>query len=393
MIWNRVPLKELLNPVNRPENVEPQKSYSILGAHWYAHGLYTKEVKDGSEIRAKKVYRVEEGDFVYNRLFAWKGSFALASSENDGCYVSNEFPCFRVREDSLNGQYLWHYFSRETAWNEALGLSSGSTPTSRNRLKVEKLLAMEIPLPPLDEQRRIVAHIEQLAARIEEARGLRQHAIEEAEVLLSSSKAEVLSTHGKTTVRDFARVSSGYAFKSDWYSQNGIKLLRNANVSHGSIDWTDTVYLPKDAINEYQRFALSEGDILVSLDRPIISTGVKVAKLTEDDVPSLLVQRVGKFNFKDKSILPDFMLHWLQSPHFINTIDPGRSNGVPHISQKDIEKIPFSPPSIEVQHQIVSHLDALQTHVEKLKHLQAKTQAELDALLPSILDKAFKGEL
>jgi type I restriction enzyme S subunit len=113
----------------------PSLPIGFLGARWYAKGLYTKDVRTGSEIQAREVYRVEQGDFVYNRLFAWKGSFAIASSENHGCFVSNEFPCFTVDPHQADGQYLWHYFSREPAWNEALGLSSGGTPTSRNRLR------------------------------------------------------------------------------------------------------------------------------------------------------------------------------------------------------------------------------------------------------------------
>ena len=154
--WSRVALKELLRPVSRQEIVEPQKVYQLLGAHWYATGLYTKDTKAGSLIRAEYLYRVEEGDFVYNRLFAWKGSFAVATAENAGCYVSNEFPCFHVELARLDPQYLWFYFRREAAWNEALGLSYGATPTSRNRLKQANLLSLQIPLPPLAEQRRIV---------------------------------------------------------------------------------------------------------------------------------------------------------------------------------------------------------------------------------------------
>jgi len=92
-----------------------------------------------------KLYRVEEGDFVYNRLFAWQGSFAVATKENHGCYVSNEFPCCIVKRDRADGQYLWRYFSRTAVWEEALGFSSGGTPTRRNRLKEEKLLAMKTP--------------------------------------------------------------------------------------------------------------------------------------------------------------------------------------------------------------------------------------------------------
>ena len=172
--WPLVPLEELLTPVSRPETVEADKTYRILGAHWYAQGLYVKDTTTGAGIQAKSVYRVEEGDFVYNRLFAWKGSFALATKENHGCYASNEFPCFAVNRSRLDGRFLWRFFSRSSVWDEALSESTGGTPTSRNRLKEHKFLAFKIPLPPLDDQRRIVARIKQLAAKVQEARHLRQ---------------------------------------------------------------------------------------------------------------------------------------------------------------------------------------------------------------------------
>src|SRR5262249_39985 len=90
--WPMVPLGDVLKQVWRPEPVDPEATYHLLGAHWYAGGLYTKDVKTGAEIQARTLYRVERGHFVYNRLFAWKGSFAIATAENHGCYVSNEFP-------------------------------------------------------------------------------------------------------------------------------------------------------------------------------------------------------------------------------------------------------------------------------------------------------------
>lgn len=70
--WPKMRLDKVLIPVNRPALVEPTALYSILGAHWYAKGLYTKDVSQGAEIQAKYLYRVEEGDFVYNRLFGWE---------------------------------------------------------------------------------------------------------------------------------------------------------------------------------------------------------------------------------------------------------------------------------------------------------------------------------
>ena len=94
-----------------------------------------QRIELGADIAANRVYSVKPGDFVYNRLFAWKGSFAVAGAEIDGAYVSNEFPCFTTTATRLNPYFLFWYFRREHAWTEVLGLSTGATPTSRNRLK------------------------------------------------------------------------------------------------------------------------------------------------------------------------------------------------------------------------------------------------------------------
>lgn len=175
--WKPTKLGVLLKTVSRPVRLDPATTYRLLGAHWYAKGLYVKEEKKGGEIRAVSLFEVKEGDFVYNRLFAWKGSFAVATQEVDGCFVSNEFPCFTVQADLAYPKFLWLYFSREISWNEALGLSTGSTPTSRNRLKEMQFLNMEILLPPLDEQRRIVSRIDELTTKLEKARVFRRNAL------------------------------------------------------------------------------------------------------------------------------------------------------------------------------------------------------------------------
>ena len=184
--WPLVPLTELLTPVSRPESLIATERYRLLGAHWYAEGLYIKDTKAGSEIQATQLCRIEASDFVYNRLFAWKGAFAVAGEDVAGCYVSNEFPCFRVNEDRLDRRFLRYYFGRESVWNKALGLSTGGTPTSRHRLKEERLLAMTIPLPTLEEQRRIVERIENLSELSKAVAVLRQQIMTDTNRLLMS---------------------------------------------------------------------------------------------------------------------------------------------------------------------------------------------------------------
>ena len=90
---------------------------------------------------------------------------------------------FQSSSDRLDVNFLKYWFRLPTTLAYVEARCSGSTPLTRNRFKEPFFLAAEIPLPPLDEQRRIVARIEELAARIEEARGLRREAIAELELL------------------------------------------------------------------------------------------------------------------------------------------------------------------------------------------------------------------
>lgn len=148
-------------------------------------------------------------------------------------------------------------------------------------------------------------------------------------------------------VEDYLTIQNGYAFKSEWFVPNGVRLVRNVNIGHDELRWNDLACVSEVRVQEFARFELTEGDIIISLDRPLISTGLKVARLTKDDLPALLLQRVGRPQFKDNRVVPEYFFMWLNSPAFTDSIDPGKSNGVPHIAAKDIHSIRFAPPSTE----------------------------------------------
>jgi len=398
MSFPMVALGELLKPINRSESVDPEKEYRILGAHWYAKGLYVKDIKLGSEIQANKVYRIEKGDFVYNRLFAWKGSFAVATDENHGCYVSNEFPCFKVDSDRADSKYLWLYFSRAKIWEEAFGLSTGGTPTSRNRLKEGKFLAMQISLPPLPEQRRIVARIEELAAKIEEARGLRRKAAEEAAALVYAESKMVFSL--KRTADHIIklgevakRITKGES--PEWqgfaYQDSGPIFVRSENVLWGKLDLSKTAHISEEFHQKLSRSQLFKGDVLINL----VGASIGRACVVPDTIGNANVnQAVAVISFDLGQLDSDYLIHFLLSPLTQDIIHGGKvETARPNISLGGLRKLIIPIPPLPEQLRIVAYLDSLQAKVDALKRLQTDTGAELDALMPAVLDRAFKGEL
>jgi type I restriction enzyme S subunit len=208
-----------------------------------------------------------------------------------------------------------------------------------------------------------------------------------------------LAVRGKLAISDggsseqvgkYRKLQNGYAFKSGWFAKSGLRLLRNANIGHGEIRWTDTVYLPKEMADEYERFQLNEGDIVLTLDRPFIVTGTKVARITDTDVPSLLLQRVGRFVEVHDGLSDDYLFLWINSPHFNDQIDPGRSNGVPHISSKQVEAAAIFVPPIAEQHRIVAEVDALMALCDRLEAALTKSETTRTRLLEALLHEALE---
>jgi len=392
--YTSVPLGEILNVIQRPEPVEPNREYQLLGARWYAKGLYTKDTKSGSRIQAKTLYRVKEGDFVYNRLFAWKGSFALATRENDGCYVSNEFPCFALRQDRVFPGYLQWYFSRSDAWNEALGLSTGGTPTSRNRLKEQKFLAMEIALPPLDEQRRIVARIEELAAKIEEARRLRVQAMIGSRAMWASAGQTVLDSLGDAPRQKLGSVVSVLG--------GGTPSKSNPMFWNGSIPWVSPKdmksrdiydaadHITDEAIANSAAKAITPDAVLIVVRGMILAHTVPVAVLR---VPAAINQDM-KALVPNPGLLPEYLstVLWALNSRLVDLV--ARST---HDTRKletavllDFE-IPI--PDLDEQRKIVEFMNSLAKKSDTVASIQHESNTVLDALIPAVLDQAFSGDL
>jgi type I restriction enzyme S subunit len=380
--WPKMRLDKVLIPVNRPALVEPTALYSILGAHWYAKGLYTKDVSQGAEIQAKYLYRVEEGDFVYNRLFGWKGAFALASKENAGCYVSNEFPCFTVRPSLGDGRFLWKYFSLPGVWDEVLNLSTGGTPTSRNRLKEDQLLGMEVALPAIEEQRRLMGYVERLSAQIDEARALRQQATEDVETLcraIVSSDKEANSTPMCDLVRlrqpdVVVRPEESYQFAGVYCFGRGV--FRGQVKSGMEFAYSRLTRLQAGNF-VYPKLMAWEGALGVvprECDGCVVSTEFPVFDVIEERVfPEVL-----DTYFRTPSVWPD-----------IAGASTGTNVRRRRLNPNDFLAYRMPLPSRATQ----ERLRKVRTEVDGLKRLQAETAAELDALMPSILDKAFRGQL
>lgn len=387
--WPTVELGWVLKHRKEFIEIDDLTTYARPRVRLHAQGVVLRDRVLGAEIKTKKQQVCRPGEFLVAEIDAKVGGFGIVPDDLGGALVSSHYFLFQIDESKLDRRFL-DFYSRTREFREQVE-AQGSTNYAA--IRPADVLAYQVPLPPMQEQRRIVDRIEATAGKIEEARRLRDEADSEIATLRVRALSALFPVPRGSVLCDFAGFQTGYAFKSDWFAEEGIPLVRNANVSHGRLDWTAKVCVPSEMAFEFERFALEAGDVLVSLDRPIISTGIKVAQVVQSDLPALLLQRVARAIVDEACLTRSYLFRWMQSSHFADSLDPGRSNGVPHISHKDIEKIPFACPSLVEQATVVSAFDELANQFAAIEAAHRESASQLDALPSACLDRAFGGGL
>lgn len=266
--------------------------------------------------------------------------------------------------------------------------------TNYAAIRPQEVLTYQIPLPPLDEQRRIVARIEELAAKVEEARGLRRQSAEEAKVLWASSAQKLvfeLANKNLQPLGDLVTVRGG-----------GTPSRSNPFFWNGSIPWVcpkDMKILDiKDSIEHISEEAtycssaklVEPGCVLIVVRGMILDHTVPSAILR---VPAAINQDM-KALVPDKNILSEYLckILWAMN-HLLHELVEKSTHDTRKLETPKLLNFKIPVPPLPEQHHIVAYLDDFPAKLDALKRLQTETAAELDALLPSILDKAFKGEL
>lgn len=161
--WTRIPLGEVLTPASEEVIVDLSTSYPNLGIFSFGRGLFQKAAIDGAQTSAKRLYRVRAGQFIYSRLFAFEGAYALVEEPFDGYFVSNEFPSFDIDTGRVHPRFLAAYFRSPSTW-EALAAKSKGLGVRRQRVQPQAILEHQVWLPPLEEQRHVATTAELASA-------------------------------------------------------------------------------------------------------------------------------------------------------------------------------------------------------------------------------------
>lgn len=379
--WPNVKLAEVLTPAERGEHPVPGRSYRQIGIKLWGDGAYERELIDGGATKYSRLFRAEAGDVIVNRIWARNGSVAVVPITLAGCFGSGEFPMFDPKRNRLEPQWI-HWLTKTPGfWSECDDKSRGTS--GKNRIRPERFLEIEIPLPPLPEQRRIVARIEELAAEIEEAKALRKQVESDQEDMLNavfSTLAEGSPRQRLGEIAPIVRHAVAIDASAD-YPELGIRSFGKGTFHKPATNGA--------ALGSKRLFGIHAGDLIFN---NVFAWEGAVAVAGPEDAGRFGSHRFVACVPKPGVCTSHFLCFYFLTKEGLSLLgeaSPGGAGRNRTLGLEALSRICVPVPEYRRQ----TWFDELQSHVDKLKRLQSETAAELDSLLPSILDKAFKGEL
>jgi type I restriction enzyme, S subunit len=141
--------------------VDPDGTYAIAGVYGFSRGLLLRTAIKGADTSYRTLTQLREGDVVYSKVKAFEGAITVVPQEGDGRFVSPEFPVFAVA-DSVDRSYLRHALAWE-GFQEQIKATSKGLGARRERVHPSTFCGLQMPLPDLDEQRRIATHLDRVS--------------------------------------------------------------------------------------------------------------------------------------------------------------------------------------------------------------------------------------
>ena len=380
-VW---PLQKLGSVLDKSENwieVQPDKEYSEVTVRLWGKGVNLRGTKIGSEIGSSRRLSVSEGQFIISRIDARHGACGLVPKNLDGAVVTNDFPVYTPKENKILPRYL-EQISKTHFFVDACKRASEGT-TNRVRLKEPRFFNIEIPLPDIAVQKVVVDKVDFALGKLEEIKLLRSSLLDDAQAMLSSAfhkiiEGAVYKPMSKVAPLERRKVEIDVNAE---YPELGVRCFGNGTFHKPILEGMD--------VGTKKLYQMVPGDLVFS---NVFAWEGAIAVVKKEDEG-----RVGSHRFitclpKSGVVTADFLCFYFLTTEGLEKIQaasPGGAGRNRTLGLKKLENIEVPVPDYDKQ----LWFNQLQSYVEKIKQAQSENATELEALMPSILDKAFKGEL
>ena len=378
MAWPMVELGEVVSQRKVFITIEPDVTYSRCRVQTSARGVVLRDRLQGSEVKTKRQQVCRAGDFLVAEIDAKMGGYGLVPDELEGAIVSSHYFLYTVDGTSLDKGFLNWYCRTKEFLQQVNARGSTNYASIRSR----DVLNYRIPLPPLDEQRRIVARLDRVARLVEERRRVLAAADRDVDVLLRKAFDKATEGADHLPMEQVAPlVRRPVDVQPDEsYPELGVRSFGRGTFHKPALDGT--------AVGTKKLYRIATRDLVFNI---VFAWEGAVAIARDEDE-----DRVGSHRFL--TCVPDpggpsveFLLYYFLSREGLRRLgeaSPGGAGRNRTLGLKKLAAITVPVPSPEKQR----WFDRLLAKVRALRKAHAETSGELDALIPAMLHEVFGGE-
>jgi type I restriction enzyme S subunit len=390
---DRVRVGEVLALQRREVGVEPDAVYEEIGVRSFGRGIFHKEPVSGIELGSKRVFRIEPGDLVLSNVFAWEGAIAVASDAEKGRIGSHRFMTFTPRDGRIDASWARWWFLSEPGL-EMIGQASPGSAGRNRTLAIDRFEALQIPLPPVDEQRRVADRLERFATAAAQLGAARRESLPTLTGLVEARIAEVFSDEAASMpIAALGEVRGGIQKSSDRApGANPVRYLTVAHVGRDKICFDDVRHFEVPP-SEVEARRLHPGDVLIiegngssqQIGRSAVFPGAAETYVHQNHVIRVRPRR--------DLIEPDYLNVFLNSPpgQLAVQAQARTSSGLLSLSVGRINQILVPVPSLVDQRSHLDEVRRLQREHDRVAILTGRFDSVTAALVPAALNEAFAG--
>ena len=372
--WEQRKLGEVVERIVRKnENLESTLPLTISAQY----GLIDQNEFFDKRIASKDVsgyYLVRKGEFAYNKSTSsdapWGAVKRLDRYESG--VLSTLYIVFEILDETETcSDYLVTYYSTDL-WHKGVQAIAAEGARNHGLLNIAPVdfFETELMLPSnIVEQRKIGAYFKQLDNLIT----LHQRKLEKLKLVKKSMLEKMFPKNGSSVpeirfkgftddweqrkLGEVADLLTGFPFESKKFTREGIKLVRGMNVKRGYLDFSEELCECWASSLGLESYLLKNGDILIQMDGALI--GKSYAKIEENQLPALLVQRVTRVRTLEQIADEAFIYQQIQKGFLAYIKGTKTETAVPHLSLSDIENFAISIPSVTEQKEVGTLFESL----------------------------------
>lgn len=350
--WEEKRLEDIID-VNPPVKLKKGESYPFIDIDKVSPTRRSVTNEEEKVYDGQSSSKFCDGDTVFSRITPCleNRKIAKVAINGDAAFGSTEFYVFRAKKKKADARFTYYLTSSDAVVLPAINSMTGAS--GRQRADKRFIQRLKLNLPDLPTQERI-ADILSAYDDLIEANNRRIKLLEQAAQELYKEWFVRFRFPGYENTRfenglpegwelkkigDIARVKSGYAFKSEWWIDEGVPVIKIKDIQGNTIDFNDLSHVSVEHAEIAKQFYVVEGDLLIAMTGATIG---KMALVPYSEKQIVVNQRVGKFFLGENPaenvsfLYMTLQQNWVQE---LIVMIAGSNAAQPNISPFDIEKI------------------------------------------------------